>query len=57
MAEFFSANAGTIIIAAALILLVGFIVRGMIRDKRAGRTCASCPAGGHGPCCCAAKKN
>ena len=56
MAEFLSANAGTILIYAGLIVLVGFILRRIIKDKRSGKACASCPAGGQGPCCCAGKR-
>ena len=32
-----TANAGNIIVVAVLVLVVGLVVRGMIRDRRAGK--------------------
>lgn len=47
-------SAGTIFVLAVLIIVVALVVRKMIKDKRAGKTCASC--GGNCGCCSAATK-
>ncbi len=49
--NWFTENAGTILVSLVLVLLVAFIVRGLIRDKREGRSscggdCGCCPMGG-----------
>ncbi len=51
MMTWFAANAGTILTLLVLALIVGLIIRGMIRDKKAGRSscgnnCAHCAAAG-----------
>ena len=33
---------GDLIVIAVLILVVGIILRGMIRDKKRGKTCGGC---------------
>jgi len=55
-------NWGTLLVAAVLVLIVGLVIRGMIRDRKAGKTscgsnCAGCAlagschaAGGKGTC-------
>ncbi len=52
-------NMATIIISAILVMAVGFVVVGMVRDKKKGKCscgcgCAGCPAGslcaGKGSC-------
>ena len=47
MLAWLSANLINIVILAALVLVVGLVVRGMIRDKKAGKSscggnCGSC---------------
>ena len=49
---------GDMIVIAALVLIIGLIVRGMIRDKKAGKCsgcsgCTGCPSRG---CCGCAEK-
>ena len=49
---------GDVIVIAALILIIGLIVRGMIRDKKAGKCsgcsgCTGCPSRG---CCGCSEK-
>ena len=49
---------GDMIVIAALVLIIGLIVRGMIRDKKAGRCsgcsgCTGCPSRG---CCGCSEK-
>ena len=51
MLSWISANFVNLVIVAALVLIVGFAVRGMIRDRKAGKSscgcsCASCSACG-----------
>lgn len=49
MIAWLSSNIGTILVSLLLILVVAFIVRGIIRDKKAGRhSCGggSCGCGG-----------
>ncbi|MDR1835348.1 MAG: FeoB-associated Cys-rich membrane protein [Fusobacteriaceae bacterium] len=41
--QFLKENIGTIAVAAALAIIVLWIVRKLVRDRRAGRTCGSCP--------------
>lgn len=48
-------NAGTIFVLVLLIAVVCLIVRKMIKDKQAGKTCGSC--GGNCSHCSAATKN
>ncbi len=40
---------GTIVVGALVLLIAGNAVRCIIRDKRAGKSCASC-GGGCGGC-------
>ena len=51
MLQWLSENAGTIIISALLILMVAFLVRGLIRDKKAGRPICSGGCAGCSGCC------
>ena len=49
MFAWLSANLINIVLVAVLVLIVGLLLRGMIRDKKAGKTscganCASCGA-------------
>ena len=46
---------GDMIVIAALVLIIGLIVRGMIRDKKAGKCsgCTGCPSRG---CCGCSEK-
>ena len=49
---------GDMIVIAALVLIIGLIVRGMIRDKKAGK-CSGCSGGTGCPsrgCCGCAEK-
>ena len=51
MLTWLSVNLINIVICAVLILVVGFVIRGMIRDRRAGKSscggsCGSCGACG-----------
>ena len=48
-----SENLGTIVVSALLIVMIAGVVRGMIRNKKAGKStcgcgcgCGSCPMGG-----------
>lgn len=48
MLEFISANIGTIIVFAILVIIVGAIIYKIYRDKKQGKSscgcnCASCP--------------
>ena len=61
MFAWLSANLINIILVAVLVLIVGLLLRGMIRDKKAGKSscggnCASCGACGGCSACgkCAA---
>lgn len=62
MLAWLSVNLVNIVICAVLILIVGLIIRGMIRDRRAGKSscggsCGSCGAcGGCSGCGCAVRK-
>lgn len=49
MMGFLSENLSTIVITLILIIVVALIVRGMIRDKKAGKLCSGC-SGGCGGC-------
>lgn len=49
MIEFLTANLATIVISIVLIAVVALIIRGMIRDKKAGKLCSGC-SGGCGCC-------
>ena len=49
MLAWFSANLINIVLVAVLVLIVGLLLRGMIRDRKAGKSscggnCASCGA-------------
>lgn len=51
MLAWFSANLINIVLIAAIVLVVGLLIRGMVRDKKAGKSscggnCASCGACG-----------
>ena len=53
MFAWISANLGTLIVCAVLLALVGWVIAGMIRRRRKGKTscgcsCGSCPM--HGTC-------
>lgn len=49
MLTWLSANLGTLIVLAVLLIVVGLIVRKMIVDKRSGRSTCSC-GGSCGSC-------
>ena len=40
--EWIMSNLGTIIVSAILIWVVAFVIRKMIKDKKAGRTSCGC---------------
>ena len=41
-----------IIVIAVLLVLVGSIVRYLLREKKRGKACTGCPCSGHcGHCC------
>ncbi len=51
MVEWFAGNAGTILAALAVLLIVALVIRGLVRDRRAGRTscgknCSHCAMAG-----------
>ncbi|MBQ5951814.1 MAG: FeoB-associated Cys-rich membrane protein [Lachnospiraceae bacterium] len=46
-----AANAGNIIVTAVLVLVVGLVVRGMIRDRLAGRHICGGDCGNCGSAC------
>ena len=59
MFTWLSANLVNLVIVAALVLIVGFAIRSMIRDRKAGKSscgcnCASCGACGSCAGSCAA---
>ncbi|MGN1423221.1 MAG: FeoB-associated Cys-rich membrane protein [Oscillospiraceae bacterium] len=57
MLEFLAENYGSIIVGAALIVIIALIIRKLVRDKRAGKcSCGSCSACGKGcsGCSCGA---
>ena len=48
MSLWLSENIGTIIVSLVLILIIGMIIRGLIRDKKQGKSscgnqCSHCP--------------
>jgi hypothetical protein len=49
--EWFMENLGTIVIAAALILIVALIIRKMIRDKKNGKSFCGCDCSSCGGSC------
>ena len=51
MLNWLSANLVNIVLIAALVLIVGLLVRGMIRDRKAGKS----PCGGNCAACGACK--
>ena len=63
MLNWLSANLVNIVLIAALVLIVGLLIRGMIRDKKAGKRscggncacCASCSGCSACGSCCAMK--
>lgn len=59
-----SANLANIVVIAVLALVVGLVIRGMIRDKKAGRSscggcasCGACSGGCSGSCGAAVSPN
>ena len=51
MAAWLAANYGTVLVLLAVILIVGLVIRSMVRDRRAGRTscgknCSHCAMAG-----------
>lgn len=50
MLEWLSANIGTILITAGLIVIVALIIRSMIRNKKAGISSCGAKCGGCGAC-------
>lgn len=53
MFTFLINNAGTILIGLVLILIVGLVIRGMIRDKKAGKSSCGGNCGACGGCAAA----
>ncbi len=51
MLNWLSANLVNIVLIAALVLIVGLLIRGMIRDRKAGKS----PCGGNCAACGACK--
>lgn len=45
MADFLMGNGGTILIGLVLVLVVGLIVRKMVRDRKAGKGGCGCGCG------------
>ena len=59
MLTWLASNLINIVIIVILVLIVGFVIRGMIRDRKAGKSscggsCASCGACGGGCAGCGA---
>ena len=59
MLTWLASNLINIVIIVLLVLIVGFVIRGMIRDRKAGKSscgggCASCGACGGGCAGCGA---
>ena len=59
MLTWLASNLINIVIIVLLVLIVGFVIRGMIRDRKAGKSscggsCASCSACGGGCAGCGA---
>jgi len=50
MLAWLSANGINLILIALLVLLVAWLVRGMIRDKRAGKSSCGCDCASCGVC-------
>ena len=50
MLQWLSENLGTILVCAVLVLVVGLVIRKIIRDKRSGKSC-DCGCGGCDGCC------
>ena len=52
MIQFILSNLGTIIIGLLLMLIVGFVIRKMIKDKKQGKGCcgSSCKGCEHSSC-------
>ncbi|MBQ7145737.1 MAG: FeoB-associated Cys-rich membrane protein [Lachnospiraceae bacterium] len=46
MFSWIQANIGTIVVAAILLMGIGFIIRSLIRNKKAGKSLCSCGCGG-----------
>ncbi len=51
MLHYLTANIGTIIVSIILLVIVGFVIRSLIVNKRKGKTtcgcgCANCPSAG-----------
>ena len=50
MLTWLSNNLINILIIAVIVLVVGWIIRGMIRDKKAGKSCCGCNCAACGAC-------
>ncbi len=50
MLAWLSANWINIALAAVLVLIVGLLIRGMIRDKKAGKSACGCSCASCGAC-------
>lgn len=55
MLEWLTANLGTILISAGLIVIVALIIRSIVRDKKAGISSCGAKCGGCGACAMAGK--
>jgi RNase adaptor protein for sRNA GlmZ degradation len=45
MFDFLVKNLGTIVVSAALLTVVALIINSMIKNKKSGKSCASCGSG------------
>ena len=50
MFTWLSANLVNLVIVAALVLIVGFAIRSMIRDRKAGKSSCGCSCASCGAC-------
>ena len=50
MFTWLSANLVNLVIVAALVLIVGFAIRSMIRDRKAGKSSCGCSCASCGSC-------
>ncbi len=55
MLEWLTANIGTILITAGLIVIVALIIRSIVRDRKAGISSCGSKCGGCGACAMAGK--
>ncbi len=56
MASFLAANLANLLVCAVLLLVVGLVIRTLVRDKKAGRSSCGGSCGSCGACGCTACK-